>query len=620
MHIHWTISIILLPLIKGTFAQDEGSTTTIFQTTRHTYTITRNDICTPLQRCENLTWSPIFESNTTATSGSTSSTGSISTTSQALPTSRNSDIPSEFLLQGDGQFSGYYIAFGASGHAILVREGESPQYLQLSALGQLRTSATPTEVVFLRITNDTILHRREETQFIEVGDVLHDVPGNLLGIDKTGTFYFLGVTLKLNWRGLVYTFYGQKSIGGIYILMMAREGSVIPSSYFPLNLNYVGRPSSTSSSRPTSTSTNSSSGSPSSSTSTPTALLAYDIITSYSYQAFCSQFLQYSGTVTVTSSTGASTATGVSSSIETITDTSTSYSSIETVYTTTNYTTQASRRMGRDLSMSMGFERRQSKIPTPSLLATFADGQIRAGCSSAVPVPNTSTEFTTTTTPIPYESTTQGTTTSTSGLTTVSTSTATGPFETELAVNGYWKIDDPSVTNFNGEYIRFLHDDTGTIERYLTKAATSDTFFNMAWNETVGAWNAYCVWTYQDSGSPVTEILWLWYYDRTDFTHITPRVSTEEEVANEIGIRKAEFLVDNDGYGTLVPSDGNGPVFWACIWSGLAAARYGPLVMFGNFTDFQDSLNQALVAAGYPFPVSGCEPLLRFKIVASNGT
>ncbi|KAK6510679.1 hypothetical protein TWF506_009781 [Arthrobotrys conoides] len=662
-------STLLLLFIGSISAQERSgsSTTTVFETIHNTYTITRNIECDKLRLCENLAWSPIPDGPSPANNETTGTPSIISSpfdpdsTSPPPPTATASESPSatgepfEFLLRGDGALSEHFIAFDDDEATVLVLSGKEPQYLQISAAGELGTSnaTESTEVVFLRITNDTLpLERRQDDPnavIYEIGDLLHAVPSEILSSDKLGTFYFSGTVLKLNWKGLIYTFYAvPRNVAGEYSLKMARLGTIVPSTFLPLNLNYMRRPSSSttssqsglvpgttsstsrrSTSRSTGGSSDSNTSEPTSDTTTTTTTstsdatsasttsvdssavtLVYDIVTSFGYQSFCSEFLEYTGTVSLVSTIESSTVTG------TIVTTSTSlfekfiYTSTETIYTetTTNLidatSTEEIHRRGV-ISQAPEIGLRIEPVQKPFLLATFNDAEISLGCSSAVPARETSTEYSTTTVTTPYASIDLSLETTTVEVSTASPLTMVGPLELTIPANGYWSIADESVTEFYHQRLIVIHDDLGLAYEQMTQASSSNTWFQMQWNEATNSYNAYWVYTYTTttSGVPttVTETRWLWYYvDRTDSAYIAPFFYTEEVAADKARVnplKKAEFIVDSQGFAAIIGE----PVIYICQWRGSPRATgYRIFTFWGLRTGFLEYLRAQVALSSDP--------------------
>ncbi|KAF3206265.1 hypothetical protein TWF679_008786 [Orbilia oligospora] len=677
---HLTSTLLFL-YIGGISAQESSgsSTTTVFETVHNTYTITRKIDCEDLKLCENLAWNLRPGSPSPGNNGTDGPSSVIPSpfdpdfASTTTPSSTESDgssatgEPFEFLLRGDGVLSEHFIAFDENKATVLVQSGKEPQYLQISAAGELGTVNTTetTEVVFLRITNDTLpLARRQDdpnTEVYEIGDLLHAAPSEILSSDKLSTFYFSGTVLKLDWKGLIYTFYAvPRDVVGEYSLKMARLGTVVPASFIPLNLNYLRQPSSSTTSitfpttgtqagalssttsttsrrsRSRSTggsdsssssfsgsgneSTSSNTGTSTSDTATsasPTSVdpasvtLVYDIITSFSYQSFCSEYLEYTGTVSRVSTEESSIPTG------TLVTTSTEifekfvYTSTETTYTaTTTVTTDATAMERRELiSPAPENEPRAAQAQVPFLLATFNAAEISLGCSSAVPAPETSTEHSTTTRTVSYESIDLRLETSTTEISTASLLTAAGPLEIPVPANGYWWVADDTIKEFYHQHLTVIHDDTGISYEELTQATASTVWFNLQWNETAQAYNPYWKYVYTPTGASttVTEIRWLWYYvERGTMNLMLPQLLTEEAAAAKTHeLRKALFTVDNKGFLKTVGE----PVIYICQWRGSNLAfGYSIYTFWGPRTGFLDLLKAALLLRGdtatEPF---GCE-------------
>ncbi|KAF3107313.1 hypothetical protein TWF706_003007 [Orbilia oligospora] len=672
----------LLFLFIGRIAAQESSgssTTTVFETVYNTYTITRNIDCEDLSLCENLAWNPRPGSPAPGNNGTEGPPTVIPLpfdpdfTSPTTPSSTASDgssatgEPFEFLLRGDGVLSKHFIAFDENKATVLVQSGKEPQYLQISADGELGTVNTTetTEVVFLRITNDTLpLERRQDdpnTEVYEIGDLLHAAPSEILSSDKLSTFYFSGTVLKLNWKGLIYTFYAvPRDVIGEYSLKMARLGTVVPASFIPLNLNYLRQPSSSTTSitfpttgtqtgvLPSTTSntsrrsrsrstggsdSSSSSGNDSESTSSntgtttsdtatsasPTSVdsasvtFVYDIITSFGYKSFCSEYLEYTGTVSRVSTEESSVLTG------TLVTTSTDifekfvYTSTETTYTATTTVTTDATAMERREIISPVQENgpRAAQAQIPFLLATFNAAEISLGCSSAVPARETSTEHSTTTRTVSYESTDLHSETSTTEISTASLLTAAEPLKIPVPANGYWWVADASITEFYHQHLTVIHDDTGVSYEELTQATASTVWFNLQWNDTAQAYNPYWHYTYTTTigGAPtsVSETRWLWYYvERDTMNLMLPQLLTEEvAAAKPRELRKALFTVDTDGFLKTVGE----PVIYICQWRGSNLAfGYSIYTFWGPRTGFLELLKAALILRGdtatEPF---GCE-------------
>ncbi|KAK6511586.1 hypothetical protein TWF481_000501 [Arthrobotrys musiformis] len=711
---------LLLLAIGGAQGQETDTTTTIFETVVNTNTVTSKLSCNRLQLCDNLVWGSGPMSPAPGNGGPGGDLRPpmpldpnftpIRPTGAAPPGSTETggmDGAFDFLLRGDGVLSEHFIAFDDNQRTVLVQQGKEPQYLQISSAGELGTSNVTeiTEVVFLRITNGTLpRHRRQnDSEIYEIGDLLHATPSEVLETDKLSTFYFSGTVLKLNWKGLVYTFYAvPRNVSGEYSLKMARLGSSVPDNFVPFNLNYMPRPSSSTGSSTTSyltttpragivpgtsstTNSRSASGatspseggsgssestSDSSNTDTGTgsgtdtdtdtatskgtgtttshsnshssstsidysaASSAYDIITSFSYQAFCSQVLEYTGTVSLVSTKEVSTPTGTVSTTSTSNFEKFIYTSTETIYTTTDTVTTDATALSRrgqymiSIAPEMDDENepRVVLIPTPLLLATFNDAEISVGCASAVSPHDTSTERSTITETISYESTDISIATTTKEISTASPLTAVGPLELTVPVNGYWKITDESLTDYYGQYLTWIHDDLGGHYDQITQATASTAWFNMAWNATAGAYNPYFLWTYTTTDSAtlvtttVTEIKWLWYFiNRPQTKYMLPMMLTETEAAaQDAPMHKAEFLVDSEGYATTKGE----PVIYLCRWRGsVRAPGYEIYSFWGLRTGFLQSLKAAMLLNNDPDTEPyGCEIVSdSIKILAVAG-
>ncbi|KAF3139634.1 hypothetical protein TWF569_008485 [Orbilia oligospora] len=630
----------LLFLFIGRIAAQESSgssTTTVFETVYNTYTITRNIDCEDLSLCENLAWNPRPGSPAPGNNGTEGPPTVIPLpfdpdfTSPTTPSSTASDgssatgEPFEFLLRGDGVLSKHFIAFDENKATVLVQSGKEPQYLQISADGELGTVNTTetTEVVFLRITNDTLpLERRQDdpnTEVYEIGDLLHAAPSEILSSDKLSTFYFSGTVLKLNWKGLIYTFYAvPRDVIGEYSLKMARLGTVVPASFIPLNLNYLRQPSSSTTSI-TFPTTGTQTGVLPTTSASPTSVdsasvtLVYDIITSFGYKSFCSEYLEYTGTVSRVSTEESSVLTG------TLVTTSTDifekfvYTSTETTYTATTTVTTDATAMERREIISPVQENgpRAAQAQIPFLLATFNAAEISLGCSSAVPARETSTEHSTTTRTVSYESTDLHSETSTTEISTASLLTAAEPLKIPVPANGYWWVADASITEFYHQHLTVIHDDTGVSYEELTQATASTVWFNLQWNDTAQAYNPYWHYTYTTTigGAPtsVSETRWLWYYvERDTMNLMLPQLLTEEvAAAKPRELRKALFTVDTDGFLKTVGE----PVIYICQWRGSNLAfGYSIYTFWGPRTGFLELLKAALILRGdtatEPF---GCE-------------
>ncbi|KAK6354082.1 hypothetical protein TWF730_008500 [Orbilia blumenaviensis] len=692
MHSYWAKSVLLLlPFAQGILAQSGSSTTTIFQTVYNTYTITKSIACESLRICEDITFSAGFlstDGNGTAVSPATSVSGSSSPssgqggstsvtsggsgitsvtgatsgtgsgTSVASPSATNSDIPSEFLLRGDGLLGEHYIAFDDDGATSLVASGQEPRYLQLSSLGQLVSSSTSTgttrDIVFLRINNNTLPRRQNDTELVEIGDLLHAIPSELLSTDKTESFYFVGSELYLNWKGLIYTFYAvPRNVTGVYSLKMARMGSTVPSSFLPLTLNYLGRTSSTSSGVTTAsgtgtgsgmgTATNSGAGSTGEASGTGSGTItgtdsqvsttgvctgginpnpnsisgnAYDIITSFGYEHFCSQYLlaAYSGTAGFISISATSTLVVTVPLTATEVIENTVYTNTETIYTETTtlvVDATAQSRLARYMapqpipdvepSKNRRFipyrknKRRQSQVSRPPLLVSFSDDEIQGACLSAVPNIDLSPDHITKVDVIPGLAVDQATTRTTIEIPTASPLIQPAPLEVLIPGNGYWKIVDPDLPNFDGQYLTVIHNDGGYSYGYVTKATASSTIFKVKWNTDTSSYNAYWEYTFTSGGTETTQIRWLWYYiNREALEYMTPQELTDEQASSKTReLRKAEFIVDSEGR-LKVKGD---LYMWVCLWNQEKFINT-IYVFWGQSSGFLEGLKLALTLAG----------------------
>ncbi|KAI4850680.1 hypothetical protein E4T44_02603 [Aureobasidium sp. EXF-8845] len=211
-----------------------------------------------------------------------------------------------------------------------------------------------------------------------------------------------------------------------------------------------------SSSSSSSTSVSLTSSSTISASSSSTTADAYDVVTSYTLQPFCSNVLQY--TTPIVTATMTVTVTGTTTQTDAVTETtSTTLLAISTesdlvaVTASTTTTTTVTAGTATSTTASAKTARKRDTIATPSALTLYADAAISSACSRVVPLPQTSTttvqishttistvdvSITTTTTAI---STTLSTVTVLSSSTTTLVSTAISTFTpapTSFALQG----------------------------------------------------------------------------------------------------------------------------------------------------------------------------------------
>ncbi|KAK6540495.1 hypothetical protein TWF694_009285 [Orbilia ellipsospora] len=307
----------------------------------------------------------------------------------------------------------------------------------------------------------------------------------------------------------------------------------------------------------------------SSSTAVGPVLNAYQVITSNSLQAFCTDLLSYYSQTTQLSST-IYTTTSTTTSIEVTTTTSYSgfITSIQTTITTSSPTSLRTR----------GLE-------TVSELATFALSDILSGCSSAISSPTA-----TFTTDI-FISTMAITSVATTSISSVETPSATSTFTSaSIIVVDYPGIgvlqlsdaSDQTTTNNNQAYLEIIQNDLGTDLQnvwYMTLGIVNDINAGLVAMVQISPGN---LWTIQQIPQLSTMNHYIWCF-KPDGTDVGDQFAVYLEPALCTGdYAPIMFTFDNSTGGTqLVSADNAGtyadnPIYpYSCTYTTTSSTGSG---------------------------------------------
>ncbi|KAK6360281.1 hypothetical protein TWF730_006429 [Orbilia blumenaviensis] len=500
------------------------STITTYLTTRVTSTITGSCNGNPLPLCENVGWLPQSNYNSTANASriSTSSTGTSSTgtTSRRATTTRlttstttstSGPAPSLFFLEGSGNFSGYFAVLGGARDVFLTNiEIAAGIGFSLDEFGQLLTLEEPIKNLLYRKNSTLAQSRKRQDDLLDWGNILAALPEVAAALGVTERFYFEGKELRLENGGNNYTLYVQQQNGTHFLMKMARLGSSVPQEFTRLPLTWASTSGTVTAARPTSTgtttttqasnnigsSTGTGTNNPSATGTTSTvssSILAYDIITSLKLQSFCSLFLGYLGTVistvedisSIATSTSTSVFIGESTDITTDITTEISTSKGRSLDVQTATAIKPPRRMikrkkqeiekspaslvweyvsYKDVSSPITERQTSTAIETPDALKSFPTAELRAGCSSAVTAPQTSTEISTSVTSVLYVETAGASTFTSILTTTVSSTSITNSAEliiSTIHANGIFRAEVAGIATNTQFFIFATQDPNG---------------------------------------------------------------------------------------------------------------------------------------------------------------
>ncbi|KAK6510212.1 hypothetical protein TWF481_004928 [Arthrobotrys musiformis] len=468
-----------------TNAQDSGGTMTItiFQTVTNQHTVTSTlenfDTQCGLPKCDEVTWSPISSS-----SSPTSATSS--TTSFSIPT------PGEtFFLHGQGMYNGLAAQFDdTTGRVVLSDIGTSrlvSLVVDAANNGLLQNAQDSAEVVFARLNssaNNAAFPNESQTILSVLRGLYHTIDAGSIatGSDYLTEWFWNSTTGELEllnsdnrwafyWAAIASSRHQQRDISfDLYILPISIDvpddsalekapltwvnaksySSLLPtSSSSPAATTTVTTPTETAalttavttpSSRTTtttSTSTSSqstSSQSTSSSVSSSTSSLdAFDAITQFTLESYCTELLSYTPPVVTTSDVSFST-----SYYPEFTETSTQLSTA-TVGRSTSVTLVLRREIASPTEPS-GIEKRA----TPDQLTSYASDSLSSACSKVISLLSS-----TSTTTVSTESTVSAVTQSTSiANTTYSTTTTTADVTIQTIRNlGYARLSTSNGQN-----------------------------------------------------------------------------------------------------------------------------------------------------------------------------
>ncbi|KAK6512782.1 hypothetical protein TWF506_008949 [Arthrobotrys conoides] len=388
------------------------------------------------------------------------------------------------------------------------------------------------------------------------------------------------------------------SISSSSLLSRPSSTQTIPSSGNPESLTSVLSSTPVSSELSSSSPTQTSSSSSSTQSSSSVILDAYDIITLETLYSFCSDLLRSTETststeVTSSSSAGITTKTLTSSELVIRTSSYIEYSSTSYIPTETTITDLLQKK-----TLIAG---RQESYTTPAPLTSFNDAEVKAGCLSAITAPTTTADSTTTeVVVIPYSSTTEFSSTETSYSTEVVSSTIQSVLASTIAANGYYKMRNDSLGDFNNYYFWVnAKNHTGTtVPDTIPIASTMrETFWQAIWDGNSGGWRLRYDWWRLADGVNITDSFYLGYFttipnpQRVQFRWlgITKNLNT---IGPGKTLQYTVFDI-NDGYATIRPSlEGTRNTLWTCQDGG--SAERPPAFWFYASTGWTDFVSTAL--------------------------
>ncbi|KAF3225290.1 hypothetical protein TWF191_005340 [Orbilia oligospora] len=408
------------------------TTTTVFATVGNHKTVTSilGDCATwdGLPGCNEVTWVPRSSPSRSSGSGSGPST-STSTTSSIVPI----PTPGEaFVLHGQGIYNSLYVQFDDNtGRAVLANIGTS-RFVSFRLDGEnnglLQNAQDPTELVFARLNSsaNSATFAEESKRVRSVIREVHYTAGiqkSLTRSDYLTKWFWNSTTgaLELSYNGKKsWEFYHVKGSGShrkrapsfsLYLLpdgfsvprgssmekvLLAPKGtrrySSLLSSASPApttriifsgttRLALISSASSTGSPATSISSTSASSessSSPSSVRSSSSAIDAYDAITQFGLENFCTEFLSYTAPVAIVTVTCTSYSTSYYAAA---TEASTEITSTNTVGRSTSVTIiPTRRRLIRSQMDPLQFQERA----TPDQLTMYANESVSSACSKVL--------------------------------------------------------------------------------------------------------------------------------------------------------------------------------------------------------------------------------------------
>ncbi|KAF3910951.1 hypothetical protein AA313_de0200037 [Arthrobotrys entomopaga] len=421
-----------------------------------------------LQFCENIIWLT-FQLTSTIT-GATSMSPTTASSSVSSPVSSASVIPSSFVLGGSGALEGFYLQTDATGNVLLSTLGENVLLAFQLDNSLVLNSQDTSQILFLR-RNSSFLVEEDPAVLAEIRQIRIGNREQLTSADVYKGWTWDNQTYQLQFLDKDQTlsfYYSRTGLGRLrarnpglipaalpFPVSLPRDSSLEPLSLTPsaaatFSSSFFSTPPSRTatsasitipSSKPTLSTSSGltssdliSSGLSASTTfgsSSSNLVDAYQIITQYSLQAYCSSLLAYSTPVEKLPSTiyTGTTEEGLLSTTTISTTTSTLTSTI--ISTSTTYEPTSISVVERD-------------DPTPSQLSGYAPTAIRSGCSKAITPPSTTTSYDL----VPLEFVSFVSTTSTSILTLTSSEL---PISTSISLSTYTGIGMWVVAQAPGE-------------------------------------------------------------------------------------------------------------------------------------------------------------------------